>query len=317
MFAVMQTASAARPLGPPVEELLSNPMITRVVVAVAGEKSTAPNLKFTVINRLSGDSPGELILRVNENIFADLVTGEKYIIAWTDQRKIRLLREGYEKDPEGPSIVQVRGLTTHALYKDSPEIRFLFAPPEEPGSVDAGQQIDALLTQMQRDDYRSRDLVVGQLYLSPDLGAQMNHGQAEKLRNILQMVGLSAQHRDYLLQSALRLPEELRSPWLGEEYRRVIILHGTQYDLSSFVPGLVLNSAKGLRQTGAAADIELLGILLYANNPGVAKAALATMNHFDPITTVRIVEQALERGWIYRQTRHALEQYLKQKNSNG
>ena len=315
LFAAMQTANAARPLGPPVEELLRDPGRIRVAAVVAADTSASSQLKFTVIEQISGDSPDELSLRANQDTAADVVAGGKYIIAWTDQRKVRLLREGYEKDPDGPSIIQVRGLSSQALYEDSPEIRFLFTSRAKPGSLDAPQQIDALLKQAQREDNRSRDLVVGQLYLSPELGGQMSREQADKLMNILQSDGLSAEHRDYLLQVALRLPGELRSPWLGEEFRKVIILHGTQYDLTTFVPGLVKTSATGLRQTGEAADIALLSLLLYANNPGVSKAALATMDHFDKQLTMKNAQEALKRGWIHIQTRRALEQYLKKFDS--
>lgn len=38
ILAMMQPALAARPLGPPVEELLSKPDLTRIAVAVASEK---------------------------------------------------------------------------------------------------------------------------------------------------------------------------------------------------------------------------------------------------------------------------------------
>lgn len=312
LIAMMQPAFAARPLGPPVEQLLSAPDLTRVAVAVAIEKEQPPRISFEIIERFSGESPDQLVLRMDEDTFADVSVGQSYVIAWTDQRKIRLLREGYEKDPDGPSIVKVRGLESKALFENSAEIRFLFAPREVSGVDDAGGEINALLGQMQRDDYRSRDLVVGQLVLKPELSKQMDRSQAEKLRQVLQLPGLSAQHRDYLLQAALRLPEELRSTWLAEEFRRVIILHGTQYDLNSFVPGLVKTSAKGLGQVGSQNDIELLSILLYANNPGVSKAALASMDHFDPPAATAKVQQAIDRGWTHRLTIRALENYLKQ-----
>jgi len=309
---MMQPALAARPLGPPIEELQSNPDLTRIAVAVAGEKEESPRIRFKISHRFSGESPDQLVLRMDEGTFADVKIGQSYVIAWTDQRKVRLLREGYEKDPDGPSIVKVRGLDSKALFEDSPEIRFLFTPRDMTSADDTTQEIDALLAQMQRDDYRSRDLVVGQLVLKRELSKQMNRSQVEKLKQVLQTPELSAQHRDYLLQSAQRLPEELHSPWLAEEFRRVIILQGTQYDLNSFVPGLVKTSAKGLGQVGEHNDIELLSILLYANNPGVSKAALASMDHFDPRVATANAEQAISRDWVHSQTRRALENYLKQ-----
>jgi len=309
---MMQSAFAARPLGPPIEELQADPELVRIAVVVASEKKAPPRIRFTISERFSGESPDELVLRMDEDTFADVTVGQGYVVAWTDQRKVRLLREGYEKDPDGPSIVTVRGLDSKALFEDSPEIRFLFTPRDSSSAEDTTGETNALLAQMQREDFRSRDLVVGQLFLKPDLSQQMNRAQAEKLRQVLQTPGLGAQHHDNLLQSALRLPNELRTPWLGEEYRRVIILQGTQYDLNSFVPGLVKNSAAGLGRVGDQDDIELLSILLYANNPGVAKAALASMGQFDQQATAVKAEKALNRGWIHDLTRRALENYLKQ-----
>jgi hypothetical protein len=314
-LAMMQPALAARPLGPPIEELQSSPEMTRIVLAVAGEKEESPRIRFKISERFSGESPDELVLRMDKDTFADVNVGQSYVIAWTDMRKVRLLREGYEKDPDGPSIVKVRGLVSTALFEDSPEIRFLFTPSDSSSTQDAAEEINALLAQMLRDDYRSRDLVAGELVLKPELSKQMNRLQAGRLKQVLQTPGLSAQHRDYILQSALRLPEELRSPWLGEEYRRVIILHGTQYDLNSFVPGLVKNSATGLGRVGDQDDIELLSILLYANNPGVARAALASMDHFDSPAATAKAELAINRGWIHSQTRRVLEKYLEQSSA--
>ena len=88
--------------------------------------------------------------------------------------------------------------------------------------------------------------------------------------------------------------------------RKIIIEHGTQYDLRSFVPALVRTAARGLQQTGAPSDIGLLSNLLYSNNPGVAIAALETMDHIDPGATVVKAEQAMERGWIHSETRREL-----------
>jgi len=312
LLAVAQPAISARPLGPPIEELLNNPELVRIAIATASKKEESPRIRFAFSDRISGESPNQLVLRMDEDTFADVKAGQSYVVAWTDQRKVRLLREGYEKDPDGPSIVKVRGLGSYALFQDSPEIRFLFAPHDRSGTEDTGQEINALLEQMKSDDYRSRDLVVGELFLKAELSKHMSRSQVEKLKSILQLPGLSAQHRDYILQSALRLPGELHSPWLGEEFRRVIILYGTQYDLNSFVPGLVKTSAKGLGQVGEQNDIELLGILLYSNNPGVSKAALASMDHFDPQAAAAKAEQAISRGWVHSQTRSALENYLKQ-----
>ena len=55
----MQPVMAAQRLAPPVEELLDNPEHTRIVVATAGEKIEPNWIRFSVSERLSGDSPDE------------------------------------------------------------------------------------------------------------------------------------------------------------------------------------------------------------------------------------------------------------------
>ncbi|NNK38710.1 MAG: hypothetical protein HKP03_09530 [Xanthomonadales bacterium] len=317
LLATTQSAFAAKPLGPPIEEMLASPELTRVAAGVAREKLEPPRVRFEITDRFSGESPDELALRLDDQTYSDLTVGQTYIFAWTDQRKVALLRKVHEIDPDGPSVVSVRGLSTKALYEDSPEIRSLLTPRNMSSADDAAREIDALLAQMKREDVRSRDLVVAQLFLKPELSGQMSRAQADTLRQVLNMPGLSAQHRDNLLQSALRMNEELRTPWLAEEYRRVIILHGARHDLNSFVPGLVKNSAKGLGQIGEPADVELLSILLYANNPGVARVALRSMDRLDRAAAVARAEQAVERGWVAKQTRRELEKYLENGSKAG
>ena len=314
ILAMMQPALAAKRLGPPIEDLQSDPDRIRIVIAVAVKKAESPKILFSVDERLSGEAPDEVLLRTDEETFADVVAGRSYVVAWSYMRRNRRVVGGWEKDPDGPFTVQLMGLGSTALFEDTPDTRFLFTPGAMDESGNSGQQIDALLAQIQREDFRSRGLVISELYLRPDLTEQMNQSQAEALKAILQAQALDPQHRDYLLRSALRLPQDLTSPWLGEAFRKIIIEHGAQYDLSSFVPGLVRTAARGLQQTGAPSDIDLLSILLYSNNPGVSKAALATMNHIDPGATVVKAEQAIERDWIHDETRQALKRYLGQIN---
>ena len=126
-IAVSGAAFAARPLYPPVEELKSSPELVRVVAVVAGQKQEPPRVKFAITDRFSGESPDQMSLRLDEAAYEDVIPGQGYILAWTDMRKVKLVRKAYEKDPDGPSVVQVRGLDTLALFEDSPEMRFLFS----------------------------------------------------------------------------------------------------------------------------------------------------------------------------------------------
>ena len=54
---VIQTAYAAKVLGPPVEDLLSKPDRIRIVVAEAQQKTDDGKIAFAVSERLSGEAP--------------------------------------------------------------------------------------------------------------------------------------------------------------------------------------------------------------------------------------------------------------------
>jgi hypothetical protein len=312
ILASTPSAYAAARLGPPIEELRKNPERIRIVVGTVVEKPDAEKFLITIDERLSGEAPDEVLLRTDKETAAGLKAGDSFIVAWTYQRRNRGVIGGWETDPAGPSTVQVLGLGTTALFENSPELRLLFSSDATGDSVSPGRQIDALLTQLQREDILSRGLVVTQLYLRPDLTEQMNTDQVDVMRTILQTESLNPQHLDFLLRSAIRLPQEKSSPWLAEEFRRVIIENGTRYDLSTFVPSLVRTAARGLRLSGTPADIGLLSILLYSNNPGVSKAALESMDHLDRQATVARAERAISRDWIHGETRRILGNYLRQ-----
>ena len=304
----MQLLNAAARLGPPIEDLQSHPERTRIVIAEAMKKPESSKIWFSISEQLSGDSPDKVLLRTDEETFADVEVGRSYVMAWTDMRKNRRLVAGWEKHPDGPFVVSLMGMGSTALFEDSPEIRFLFAPV----SQGVEQQIDALLAQMYREDFRSRSLVISQLYLRPDLTEKMSPSQVEALKKVLQLQDLDPQHRDFIIRSAFRLSQDQTAPWLAEELRRIIIFSGTQYDLASFVPSLVRTAARGMGQAGQQTDIDLLSTLLYANNPGVSKAALDSMDQLDSKAARVKFEQAMSRDWIHKETRNYLVRYLRQ-----
>jgi len=312
----MQPVHAAKRLGPPIEDLQSEPERIRIVIAQAADKTKPDRVQFSISERLSGEAPAEVLLRIDEQSFADTVVGDSYVVAWSYMRRNRRVIGGWETDPEGPFIVQLMGLGSTALFEDTPDTRFLFAPDAMDVSGNKSQQIDALLAQMQRQDFNSRGLVISELYLRPDLIESMQAVQVEVLKYVLQKRELDPQHRDFVYRSALQLPKDMTTPWLAEEFRKTIIMRGSQYDLGSFVPGLVRTAARGLQQTGETSDIELLNMLLYSNNPGVSEAALNAMDHIDPGVTVVKAEQAIKRSWIHSETLFNLQRYISRATSN-
>jgi hypothetical protein len=301
---------AAKKLGPPIEGFYDRPDLTRIVVAVANGKETTSRIRFVVSEQISGESPKELLLRTDEVAFDDTVLGNSYLVAWTDMRRNRALVEGWEKDPDGPSTVSVPALGTTAIFEDTPEIRFLFEVVKKDKTDSSARQINALLTQMERPDFLSRALMIMQLYLRPDLVQGIDQSQIGQLKKVIHQGSLDPQQLDFLLRTATALPGDLTSPWLEEEFRRIIIFYGTQYDLTSFIPSLARTAVRGLQQTGGQVDFELLNNLLYSNNPGVAESALIAMSQIDDKATVAKAQLAIERNWIHNETGRVIERYL-------
>ena len=310
LLATVSPELLAKALGPPVEDLLGASERVRIVVANAREKTGPDKIRFDVSERLSGEAPDEVVIRTDERTFADVTVGTSYVVAFSYLRKDRMFRKGWEEDPEGPSTVSTMGLGTTALFEATPELKYLFSAGADSNPDGAARLVDALLDVVAQEDTRGRGLAVEELSLRGDLTGQMEAAQAEKLKSVLQDVELGPRHHDLFLQAALRVSPELTTPWLFEELRRIIIWHGTQYDLGTFVPTLMRTAALGLKEAGDPSDIGLLSLLLYANHPGVSKAALASMAHLDRAAAAAKADQALDRGWILDETRGALTRFL-------
>lgn len=315
LLAMMQSALAARRLGPPIEMLREVPDRIRIVTAVVSEKLDSPGIRFKVSSRLSGDSFDEILLRMDEDTHNGLEVGKSYIVAFTYMRRNRRVVGGWETDIAGPSVVSIDGMGTTAVFEDTAELRLLFSGTAQNEPDAAIREEKALLTQLQRPDSRSRSLVISELYLRPDVTENFGKSQAAILKSVIEDHSLTVLQRDILLRSVSRLPQELTAPWLAEEYRRVISENGAQYDLSSFVPALVRTAAVGLQQNGKPADVALLGPLLYSNNTGVARAALNSMNQLDHGATVAEVKKALAQGEVHGDTRVVMESLIKQSAS--
>ena len=108
-LAITQSALAAKRLGPPIEDLQSEPDRIRIVIAVANKKPEPASILFTISDRLSGESPDEVLLRTDEETYAEVVVGRSYVVAWSYLRRNRRVVGGWEKDPDGPFTVQLMG----------------------------------------------------------------------------------------------------------------------------------------------------------------------------------------------------------------
>jgi hypothetical protein len=304
-------AYAARPVAPPLTELTRN--YNFVLVAEAESRDEGNRIAFRRVENLSTESGPVVNVRMNDKAYANVKLGTTYIVAYTTVTSNPQFREAKYLDPEGPRLLDVRGLGTPALFEPTPQLRFLFqsARAEKPPPDRA--VLDALLAQMARPDHASRTLVILEFYLRPALHALINEADAKTVRQTIADTGLDTELRSFLLEAALHFPASAKATWLADAYRDVIASSGAQYDLASHVPGLVRTAVRGLRVVGDATDVQRLAPLLLSNAPAVATAALETMDALDPGGTPEIVRNALEESvWddsVNPEVRRALQSY--------
>jgi hypothetical protein len=234
-------------------------------------------------------------------------------VAYTTITNDGQFREHKYLDPEGPKLLDVRGLGTPALFEATRELRFLFqtARAEEPPADRA--VLDALLALMARPDPRGRSLVILEFYLRPQLQALITESDEKIVRDTIADDGLHTELKSFLLEAALKFPRPEKATWLAAAYRDVIASSGAQYDLATHVPALVKTAVKGLRVVGERADAPRLTPLLLSNAPGVATAALETMDSLDPegtrVAVHRVLEESIWDDSVNPEVRRVLESY--------
>jgi len=302
------TVQAARPLGPPIEELTSRYNI--VMVAQAAERVDGGRVRFERVLPYFNDPAASVVLRTGEGDHPFIEVGKTYLVGYTLAASDPQFRDAKYLDPEGPKIVEVRGSDARAVFTDTPELRFLFEQILDDQPDPTREMLDALLTQMQRDDERARSLVVLELMLRPDLIAAVDADQGQVIRALITSEAVPTQIRDLLLATASRLEASAQAGWLAEVQRDIVRSAPLELDLASPMPSFVRTAVRGLKSTGEAGDLPALRRLLGSNAPGVAKAALDTMDGLDPVATLAIARETRADASILAETRRVLGLYV-------
>ena len=307
MISIPLTGEAARPLGPPIAEFFKDN--NRVACGVVVGKLIGSKIEIRVGDYLYQTDDENMTLNVDTNVFADVIVGTEYVFVFSRLRKNRLVRDEWEVNPEGPGLIQARGLGTPAIYTNNAAILALLTPPDRRGELSADAETNLLLRLAEnKGDERARELAIFELYLRDDLQGAISGDNAKRYAAI----AMSADPRlkNFLLQGAGNFPEERRTPWLRSEFRKEVAAYGTELELNSDIPLLIKNSLLGLREEGTADDLEIIGKHLYSNAPGVAEAALKALDAIDPLQALARAEQAVQTEKIHLVTRRALTTYI-------
>lgn len=308
-FIIPLNAQAARALGPPLAEFINDRNRTAHVTLV--KKFFGNKVATQVNDYISNEDENRLMLNIDRDVLAGLQMGEDYLIVFSRMRKHPLYRDGWEVNPKGPSLVKVRGLDTPAIYRSSPALRTLLTPPALRDEVLTGDGETALLLSVAENlnDQRARELAIFEMYLRPDLVEAISIDNAERFAELTS--GADIRLRTFLLRTAQRFPAQRKAGWIDREWRRAAMDAGVELDLSSYEPLLVKIALEGLREHGDEEDMEIISKHMYANNPGVAKAALAALDAIDAAQALEIARQVMQsKQDLHMTTRQAFARYI-------
>lgn len=298
-------AQGAKRLGPPSSALRQASHIVVVAearLAGAGRLSLRPRLA------LFGQAPTEeIVVRVEGEGPPALAEGETYVVGYTAYRQIPLLRGGLELDPDGPRVLELPGVGP-AWFADTPQIRLLVTSPE----AEKRALLDAIFGLMAGSEPGGRRFAVLELALRPGLHGAVTAADLGVVQRELRSAE-DPMAREFLLQAARDLAGRFGGAWLAEICRAILAEAGTEYDLTSYVPQLVLTAVQTLEEFGGEEDVPRLAPLLHANNPGVAKAALGALDALAPAAALARALAACRAGDLHPETRRALGRFLEDK----
>lgn len=307
MLLLALNAQAAKPLGPPIAHLSSsaNPLVSATVADTSEPADGWLTLNITEVHfNGEGDShakAGETIrVRIKDDGFEMPKAGDKVIAVYSSVRKHPSLRDERIVDPEGPRIVDIRGIDTNAVFAYSKNLVTAFqiyrdlSVPNPPHIVSLKQKNLAYLTRLlyHSDDTRTVGLMVEELLLRDDLieAAQDSHIQTILLQ--LDKLSLPVKFENMLLETAYKYAtSQIYQEKLHKILRKILEQQTPEFDLASHNAALVINTLKGMRKLGSKQDIKLIAKFLPTNSPPVFDSVIKTIKALDQASLAKVLEQ--------------------------
>ena len=300
-------ADAASRFEPPTLMMMQRD--NQVAVAMAEPSPEDGKVLLRRVEVLHGDMPETVLVRIDPLTAEGLARSQRYIVAYTAVRRNPLDRETRELDPAGPRVIELPAVGT-AVIEDSPEMRLLFdAAKTKPADLGRGY-LEPLLALLKHRDARTRSFVIAELYLRPELFDHLKHDDMPVIGDAIASPTNDPESRAFLLEASLSFPPSLRGPWLGDAARKIVAAASTELDLGSTYPLLVKTALQVLGSMGTLADTSEISRQFASNSPGVAKAALATLELIDPDAAAGRARELLEQGGLQQSTRQAMQRYL-------
>lgn len=272
----------------------------RCAVVKVVELTDEGRFRLEVVERLRGETPDDLaVYVVGGPEHALLEVGKSYIVGHTDKPARRSHR--WQVDPNGPRVLSVPAVG-QAVFEDSVPMRALVREHPEDAPLTGKARLEAVLSSLDSSDAQSLRFVAAELVLAPELRELVGDAELERLRRALAS-DLEPMAHDYLLRAALPMVESWGGDWLAEDARSVISSHGSELDLASLIPSLLVTALRTLEQTGEKADAALARPHVASNNPGVGKAAFQAMVTLDRELAGKVVADLGDGAALHPDTR--------------
>ncbi len=304
---------AARPILPPLTELTRQQ--THVMAARALARGPGSSVVFECVENLTGQSDARMSIRTDAQTLADIELGQTYVLAHSNVISNPQRREEKLIDPKGSRIVSIRGLGTTALFEDLPDIRQLFRTARTPLNKAGEQALTGTLVRlMQRQDARTRTLVIGEFFLREPIRSHVSERQARLVGRVINDPALNAELKSYLVETAGGFDGASEQTWMGDILRGIIDQTGAQVDLATHEPRLLSQSVITLQHTAKTSDEARITALLRSNAPRVVQASIEFLRGLDQALAVRAVSSTIEAAmWddtVPAHTRRLLEGWL-------
>jgi len=261
--------------------------------------------QLEVLEQLFDETPDGLVVRAVGGAGDLIEVGGTYIIGHTDKPARRTPR--WDTDPAGSRILNVPAVGL-AVFEHSNAMKTLVRAHSADSPLSERQRLDAVIEQLGSADVQSRRFVLAELALAPEIRALVGDSELETLRTALTTGELEPLAHDYLLRAARTMIGDWGGDWLAVDCRRLLASHGTELDLRSTTPSLLVTALETLEETGEAVDAELAGKHVPSNNPGVGKAAFSAMIALDPDLAIEAAPGYIANESIHLDTRRYVQQ---------
>jgi hypothetical protein len=305
-IALLATAAAvAAPRLEPPSKFVKQDRYNSAVARIA-ERMEDGRYKIELVEELYGTTPDGLVVVVDRGSEGFIEVGSTYVMSHTDKPRRRSHR--WNVDPAGPRVLGIPAVGPAALENTEAMRTLVRAHPEDAPLTDA-KRLAAVIQQLGSEDVLSRRFVLAELVLDSELRALVGDEELEVLKKTIQSGTLEPMAHEYMLRAAMPMLDSWGSDWLTPSCRKLAEENGTELDLASLIPSLLVVSFEMLAEAGDPADAELARKHVASNNPGVGKAAFRAMAILDRELATQTAPGFVEDETLHPDTRRFVAQF--------